>query len=104
MRVAHVSARACKNYVRLGGQGTPLDTTDHTFAPIDLTAPKVAAGKNYEEILRYLFSHHRENVTGCHLVAMTELPLVALVKKVQQQRWKSLLQNQDKITDKLDKS
>ena len=33
-----------QNYVRLDKQGTP---TDHrTFALLDLTAPKVAAGKN----------------------------------------------------------
>ena len=26
--------------------GQTGDTTDHTFAPLDLTAPRVAAGKN----------------------------------------------------------
>ena len=37
-----------QNYVRLDKQGTPTDRpTDHrTFALLDLTAPKVAAGKN----------------------------------------------------------
>ena len=36
---------ACKNYVWLDRQGTL--TTDHRqFAPVDLTAPKVAAGNN----------------------------------------------------------
>ena len=40
-----------QNYVRLDKQGTPTDRpTDHrTFALLDLTAPKIAAGKNEKD-------------------------------------------------------
>ena len=43
------------------------------------------------------FSDRRENVTGCHMAAMTELPLVDKVKGVQHQRWKLKLQKQENL-------
>jgi len=39
----------------------------------------------------------RENVTGCHMAAMTELPLVDKVKSVQKERWKLKLQKQENL-------
>ena len=42
-----------------------------------------------------LFTYHRENVTGCHLAAMTELPLVAKVRGIQLERWKKILEQKD---------
>ena len=44
-----------QNYVRLDKQGTPTDRpTDHrTFALLDLTAPKVAAGNHV--LLQFAF-------------------------------------------------
>ena len=45
----------------------------------------------------YQFAYRRENVTGCHLAAMTELPLVDKVKNVQRLRWKLILQRHENL-------
>ena len=54
---------------------------------------------SFKSIFKYTnyFTHNRENVTGCHLAAMTELPLVEKVRKVQLERWNKLLQEMEEI-------